>query len=88
MCSTTIKSIELEFLRNEKMTSKEFEGISEVSEIQNLKIGDGDVVRSLEIPMTLPRGFCYDNLEIKDITIFFEMNLIIVLANGVAIIKN
>ena len=58
--STTIKNIELQFLRNEKITSKEFEGISEVSEIQKLQIGDGDVVRNLEIPvfMNFPRGVC------------------------------
>jgi hypothetical protein len=89
-CSTTIKSIELQFLRNEKITSKEFEGISEVSEIQNLQIGDGDVVRNLEIPvfMTFPRGFCCANLETKDVTISFEMNLIIVLVNGVVIMEN
>ena len=89
-CSTTIKSIELQFLRNEKILNKEFEGISEVSEIQNLQIGDGDVIRNLEIPvfMTFPRGFCCANLETKDVSISFEMNLIIVLVNGVVIMEN
>jgi len=89
-CSTQIKSIELQFLRNEKILSKEFEGISEVSEIQNLQIGDGDVIRNLEIPvfMTFPRGFCCATLENKDVCISFEMNLIIVLVNGVVIMEN
>lgn len=89
-CSTQIKSIELQFLRNEKILAKDFSGMSEVSEIQNLQIGDGDVVRNLEIPvfMTFPRGFCCANLENKDVCISFEMNLIIVLVNGVVIMEN
>ena len=89
-CSTQIKSLELQFLRNEKILNKEFEGIAEVSEIQNLQIGDGDVIRNLEIPvfMTFPRGFCCANLETQDVCISFEMNLIIVLVNGVVIMEN
>ena len=89
-CSTQIKSLELQFLRNEKILNKEFEGIAEVSEIQNLQIGDGDVIRNLEIPvfMTFPRGFCCANLETQEVCISFEMNLIIVLVNGVVIMEN
>ena len=89
-CSTQIKSLELQFLRNEKILNKEFEGIAEVSEIQNLQIGDGDVIRNLEIPvfMTFPRGFCCVNLETQEVCISFEMNLIIVLVNGVVIMEN
>ena len=89
-CTTPIKSIELQFSRNEKILNSEFSGISEVSEIQNLQIGDGDVIRNLEIPvfMTFPRGFCCANLETKDVSISFEMNLMIVLVNGVVISQN
>lgn len=89
-CSTDIKSIELQFLRNEKILNPEFQGITETSEIQNLQIGDGDVVRNLEIPvfMIFPRHFCCANLETKEVSISFEMNLIIVLVNGVIIMEN
>ena len=89
-CSVDIKSIELQFLRNEKVLYPEFKGISEVSEIQNLQIGDGDVVRNLEIPvfMIFPRNFCCANLDTKDAQICFEMNLIIVLVNGAIIMEN
>ena len=90
-CSTQIKSLELQFLRNEKISKiDDFPGSLEVSEIQNLQIGDGDVIRNLEIPvfMTFPRNFCCANLETKDISITFEMNLIIVLVNGVVIMEN
>lgn len=89
-CSTPIKSIELQFSRNEKILNSEFSGVSEVSEIQNLQIGDGDVIRNLEIPvfMIFPRSFCCSNLETKDVSISFEMNLMIVLVNGVIISEN
>ena len=89
-CSTEIKSIELQFLRNEKILAKEYAGIGDVSEIQNLQIGDGDVIRDLEIPlfMTFPRGFCCANLDTKDVHISFEMNIMIVLVNGVVICEN
>ena len=89
-CSTPIKSIELQFSRNEKILNNEFSGVSEVSEIQNLQIGDGDVIRNLEIPvfMIFPRSFCCSNLETKDVCISFEMNLMIVLVNGVIINEN
>ena len=89
-CSTEIKSIELQFLRNEKILNKEIETPGEISEIQNLQIGDGEVVRDNDIPMfmTFPRGFCCSNLNTKDAVISFEMNLMIVLVNGVVIMEN
>ena len=90
-CSTPIKSIELQFLRNEKVSKiDDFPGSSECSEIQDLQIGDGDVIRNVEIPtfMNFPRCFCCANLETKDVSISFEMNLIIVLVNGVIIAHN
>ena len=89
-CSTEIKSIELQFLRNEKILNPEFQTNAETSEIQNLQIGDGDVIRNLEIPvfMIFPRNFCCANLTTKDVELSFEMNLIIVLVNGVIIMEN
>ena len=55
-----------------------------------MQIGDGDVIRNLEIPvfMIFPRSFCCSNLETKDASISFEMNLMIVLVNGVVISQN
>ena len=89
-CSTDIKSIELQFLRNEKILHPEFQGVNETSEIQNLQIGDGNVIRNLEIPvfMIFRRNFSCANLDTKDCSLSFEMNLIIVLVNGVIIMDN
>ena len=55
-----------------------------------MQIGDGDVIRDLEIPifMIFPRHFCCANLDTKDAIISFSMNLIIVLVNGVVIMEN
>ena len=44
-CSTQIKSLELQFLRNEKILHPEFQGVNETSEIQNLQIGDGKFIQ-------------------------------------------
>lgn len=89
-CSTQIKSLELQFMRNEKVLHQEFQGNGEVSEIQNLQIGDGDVIRNLDIPvfMIFPRGFCCANLDTKEVSLSFEMNLTVVLVNGVVISEN
>ena len=77
-------------MRNEKVLIQEFQGNGEVSEIQNLQIGDGDVIRNLDIPvfMIFPRGFCCANLDTKEVSLSFEMNLTVVLVNGVVISEN
>jgi len=86
-CSLPIKSLELQFLRCEKVISS---GVVESSEIQNLQIGDGDVNKDIEIPlfMIFPRIFCCPTLIDKEAEIKFEMNVIIVLNNGMVILEN
>jgi len=89
-CDTVIKSIELQFVRNELINLPNGEQISEISEIQNLQIGDGDVNREVEIPlfMIFPRYFSCASLETKIAKITFEMNLIVVFYNGLVITEN
>lgn len=85
-----IKSIELQFVRNETVVFATGESLTEISEIQNLQIGDGDVNREVEIPlyMIFPRFFACATLQTKFTKINFEMNLIVVLVNGVVITEN
>jgi hypothetical protein len=85
-----IKSLELQFVRNETVVLATGESLSEISEIQNLQIGDGDVNREVEIPlfMIFPRFFACSTLQTKFTKINFEMNLIVVLVNGVVITEN
>ena len=84
--SMTPESIE-QFMRWEKVVAS---GNIESSEIQNLQIGDGDVNKDIEIPlfMIFPRVFCCPTLINKDAEIKFEMNVIVVLTNGMIILEN
>jgi hypothetical protein len=85
-----IKSLELQFVRNEVINLPGGEVLNEISEIQNLQIGDGDVNRNVEIPlfMIFPRFFSCATLESKIVKITFEMNVIVVLVNGYVITEN
>jgi hypothetical protein len=85
-----IKSLELQFVRNETVILAGGETISDISEIQNLQIGDGDVNRDVEIPlfMIFPRFFSCATIETKIAKATFEMNLILVLVNGLVITEN
>lgn len=85
-----IKSIELQYVRNEIINLPAGDVLNEISEIQNLQIGDGDVNRNVEIPlyMIFPRFFSCASLDSKIAKISFEMNVIIVLVNGFVITEN
>lgn len=89
-CEIQIKSVELQFIRNETVNLATGEQLVEVSEIQNLQIGDGDVNRDVEIPlfMIFPRYFTCASVETKIAKLSFEINLIIVLINGFVITEN
>jgi hypothetical protein len=86
----TIKSIELQFIRSEAVQLPNGESLNEVSEIQNLQIGDGEVNKDVEIPlfMIFPRYFTCATLENKLAKLTFEINVIIVLVNGFVITEN
>jgi hypothetical protein len=89
-CELPIKSLELQFVRNEKVTLSNGDNLSEVSEIQNLQIADGDVIKGTEISlnMVFPRHFCCAGIETKIVKLSFDINLILVLSNGFVITEN
>ena len=66
-CDIQIKSIECQLVRNEVVNLSNGDEITEVSEIQNLQIGDGDVIRGIDIPlyMVFPRFFSCASLTTK-----------------------
>ena len=80
----------MQFIRNETIILPNGENLSEISEIQNLQIGDGDVNKNVEIPlfMIFPRFFTCAALENKITKLSFEMNIIVVLNNGFVITEN
>lgn len=89
-CETPIKSIELQFVRNEKVFLNTGDNLTEVSEIQNLQITDGDIIRGSEISLNMlfPRHFCCASIENKVVKLKFDINIIIVLSNGFVITEN
>lgn len=92
-CDIGIKSIELQFVRNEKLTlckNNNNQTFTELSEIQNLQIGDGEVLLDNEISLNMlfPRHFCCANLETNEVKLYFDINIILVLENGYVITEN
>jgi hypothetical protein len=88
-CNTPIKSIEIQLLRVE--TTGCAEGYAkDITEIQNIQIGDGDVTRGISIPiyMIFPRLFTCPTLCTTNFKIEFEVNLIIVFEQDKLVTEN
>lgn len=84
-----IKSVELQLVRVE--TCGTADGYAkEATEIQNIQIAEGDVCRNLVIPMYMvfPRLFTCPTLATKTFKIEFEVNLVVLLADGHLITEN
>ena len=88
-CSVPVKSIELQLVRVE--TCGCAEGYSkDLTEIQNIQIGEGDVPRGIPIPiyMIFPRLFTCPTLNTTNFKIEFEFNLVIVFEDDKLITEN
>lgn len=88
-CDVPIKSIELQLLRVE--TCGCAEGYSkDLTEIQNVQIGDSDVLRGIKVPiyMIFPRLFTCPTLVTTNFKIEFEFNLVIVFEDDKLINEN
>uniref|UniRef100_A0A673SM15 VPS26 endosomal protein sorting factor C n=1 Tax=Suricata suricatta TaxID=37032 RepID=A0A673SM15_SURSU len=75
-----IRSIELQLVRVE--TCGCAEGYArDATEIQNIQIADGDVCRSLSVPiyMVFPRLFTCPTLETTNFKVEFEVNVVVLL---------
>jgi len=88
-CAVDIKSIELQLVRVESCSYMEGEA-REATEIQNIQIADGNVVRGLPIPlyMVFPRLFTCPTTISKQFKIEFEVNLIILFADNHMVTEN
>ena len=64
--------------------------VREATEIQNIQIGDGDVCRGLVVPiyMIFPRLFSCPTMKTDGFCIEFEVNLIVVFADGYMVTEN
>ncbi|EGG23478.1 vacuolar protein sorting-associated protein 26 family protein [Cavenderia fasciculata] len=84
-----VKSVELQLVRVE--TCGCADGFAkELTEIQNIQIGEGDVCRGLQIPiwMVFPRLFTCITTASRTFKIEFEINLVIMLKDGHLITEN
>jgi len=84
-----IKSIELQLVRVETCSYLEGEA-REATEIQNIQIGDGNVVPHMTIPiyMVFPRLFTCNTIISKAFRIEFEVNLIVLFGDNHMVTEN
>ena len=84
-----VKSIELQLVRVESCTYMEGEA-REATEIQNIQIAEGNVMRGVALPMYMvfPRLFCCCTTVAKGFRVEFEVNLIILFADNHMVTEN
>lgn len=88
-CEVRITSLELQFIRVEAAATAD--GVArEATEIQNIQIGDGDVMRGMDIPiyMFFPRWYTSPNLKLSNMKAEFEVNIVITLEDQNQITQN
>ena len=79
-CESRITSLELQLIRVESCATLEALG-REATEIQNIQIGDGDVMRGFEIPiyMFFPRWYTCPTIHLPQMRVEFEVNVVVTL---------
>jgi hypothetical protein len=85
-----IKSVELQLVRVESCSVAEGGMIKEATEIQNLQLADGNIVKNQPIPifMVFPRLFTCPSLTATNFGIGFEINLIVLFEDGHQVTEN
>mmetsp|Transcript_36723 Transcript_36723/g.42239 ORF Transcript_36723/g.42239 Transcript_36723/m.42239 type:complete len:98 (-) Transcript_36723:23-316(-) len=80
-----IKSIEVQLVRVET-----FEEKTNATEVQNIQVADGDVIRNLEIPlyMLFPIVYSSPTMEHPKFKIEFQVNIIVIFLNGYQLTEN
>jgi hypothetical protein len=84
-----IKSLELQLVRIESVLA-DSKWVKEATEVQNIQIGDGNICRNLVVPMYMvfPRLFSCATTISTQFKIQFEVNLMIIFADGYIITEN
>ncbi len=88
-CPVDIRSIELQLVRVESCNYTEGE-TREATEIQNIQIAEGNVVRNVAIPihMVFPRLFTCCTTITKLFKVEFEVNLIVLFSDNHMVTEN
>jgi len=84
-----IRSLELQLVRVETVGEGK-SAAREATEIQNIQIGEGNVVRDMIVPMYMvfPRLFSCPTVISSNFKIEFEVNLIVVFGDGYMVTEN
>ena len=84
-----VKSIELQLVRVETVAYAEGQA-REATEIQNVQVADGNVCRDLVIPlyMVFPRLFVCPTVDTLNFKVEFELNLVVLFADGYMVTEN
>lgn len=84
-----VKSIELQLVRVETVAYAEGTA-REATEIQNIQLAEGNVCRNLVIPiyMIFPRLFTCPTVDTLNFKVEFEVNLVVLFANGYMVTEN
>ena len=87
--STPLKSIDLQLVRVESVIT-DMTTHKEATEIQTIQVAEGDVCRNLSVPlyMVFPRLFCCSTTKTPHFCVEFEINLLILFADGYMITEN
>jgi len=87
-CDEPIKGVELQLVRLETVGNAEG-FVKDATEIQNIQVADGNVLRGIEIPlhMVFPRLFTCPTVSARTFKVDFEMNFILMFPDGRLISK-
>ncbi|CAD8113761.1 unnamed protein product [Paramecium sonneborni] len=88
-CESEIRTIDLQMIRVEKLENKQGK-VLEATEIQLIQIVDGNITRGIQVPfnMIFPKFFSCSNLQFKDYSVDFEVNLVVIMYDGFKITLN
>ncbi|CAD8117842.1 unnamed protein product [Paramecium sonneborni] len=88
-CESEIRTIDLQMIRVEKLENKQG-NILEATEIQLIQIVDGNITRGIQVPfnMIFPKFFSCCNLQFKEYSVDFEVNLVVIMYDGFKITLN
>lgn len=87
-CETNIRSIELQLLRVEFVRTAEGTH-TETTEIQNIQVGDGNVMHGVEVPlhMVFPRWFTCPTVAAQNFSVDFRVYVNVLLDDGHQLVK-
>lgn len=85
-----IRSIDLQLVRIESITTDHFALSHEPTEIQTIQIGEGNICRRMVVPMYMvfPRLFACPTVVMPQFKIEFEVNLIVLFGDGYMVTEN